>query len=90
MAQNLQSLKKRIKTAQNISQIARAMEMIAASKIKKAQAAGRRSRDQAALERQKIQAETERALAAKPELRKTPRPSVDPAPISGRREPAAP
>jgi len=37
MAQNLQSLKKRIKTAQNISQIARAMEMIAASKIKKAQ-----------------------------------------------------
>lgn len=39
MAQNLQSLKKRIKTAQNISQIARAMEMIAASKIKKAQKA---------------------------------------------------
>lgn len=44
MAQNLQSLKKRIKTAQNISQIARAMEMIAASKIKKAQAAALNSK----------------------------------------------
>ncbi len=39
MAQNLQQLKRRIKTAQNIAQIAKAMEMISASKIKKAQAA---------------------------------------------------
>lgn len=37
MAQNLQQLKRRIKTAQNISQIAKAMEMISASKIKRAQ-----------------------------------------------------
>lgn len=39
MAQNLQLLKRRIKTAKNISQIAKAMEMIAASKIKRAQTA---------------------------------------------------
>lgn len=39
MAQNLQLLKRRIKTAQNIAQIAKAMEMISASKIKRAQAA---------------------------------------------------
>jgi F-type H+-transporting ATPase subunit gamma len=39
MAQNLQVLKRRIKTAKNIAQIAKAMEMIAASKIKRAQAA---------------------------------------------------
>ncbi len=39
MAANLQQLKKRIRTAQNIAQIAKAMEMIAASKIKKAQSA---------------------------------------------------
>ncbi len=37
MAQNLQLLKRRIKTARNISQIAKAMEMISASKIKRAQ-----------------------------------------------------
>lgn len=37
MAQNLQSLKRRIKTSKNIAQIAKAMEMIAASKIKRAQ-----------------------------------------------------
>ena len=37
MAQNLQILLRRKKTAQNIAQIARAMEMISASKIKKAQ-----------------------------------------------------
>ena len=37
MAQNLQQLKKRIKTSKSISQIAKAMEMIAASKIRKAQ-----------------------------------------------------
>jgi F-type H+-transporting ATPase subunit gamma len=37
MAANLQLLRRRIKTSQNIAQIARAMEMISASKIKKAQ-----------------------------------------------------
>lgn len=37
MAQNLQLLKRRIKTSQNIAQISKAMEMISASKIKKAQ-----------------------------------------------------
>lgn len=39
MAANLQLLKRRIKTASNIAQIAKAMEMMAASKIKKAQTA---------------------------------------------------
>ncbi|MDR0485426.1 MAG: ATP synthase F1 subunit gamma [Elusimicrobiota bacterium] len=39
MAQNLQQIKKRIKTSKNIFQIAKAMEMIAASKIRKAQIA---------------------------------------------------
>lgn len=39
MAQNLQLLKRRIKTSKNIAQIAKALEMIAASKIKKAQIA---------------------------------------------------
>ncbi|MDR1196479.1 MAG: ATP synthase F1 subunit gamma [Endomicrobium sp.] len=39
MAQNLQQLKKRIKTSQSIAQITKAMEMIAASKIRKAQTA---------------------------------------------------
>jgi F-type H+-transporting ATPase subunit gamma len=37
MAQNLQQLKKRIKTSDSIAQIAKAMEMISASKIRKAQ-----------------------------------------------------
>ena len=37
MAQNLQLLKRRIKTSKNIAQIAKALEMIAAAKIKKAQ-----------------------------------------------------
>lgn len=37
MAQNLQLLKRRIRTSKNISQIAKAMEMISASKIKKSQ-----------------------------------------------------
>lgn len=37
MAQNLQLLKRRIKTSKNIAQIAKALEMIAASKIKRAQ-----------------------------------------------------
>lgn len=39
MAQNLQLLKRRIRTSKNIAQIAKALEMIAASKIKKAQGA---------------------------------------------------
>lgn len=39
MAENLQLLKRRIKTAKNIAQIGKAMEMISASKIKRAQAA---------------------------------------------------
>ncbi len=39
MAQNLQLLKRRIRTAKNISQIAKAMEMMSASKIKRAQLA---------------------------------------------------
>jgi F-type H+-transporting ATPase subunit gamma len=39
MAQNLLLLKRRIKTSKNIAQIAKALEMIAASKIKKAQSA---------------------------------------------------
>lgn len=37
MAKNLQQLKRRIKTAKNVSQIAKAMEMMSASKIKRAQ-----------------------------------------------------
>ncbi|MDR2708514.1 MAG: ATP synthase F1 subunit gamma [Elusimicrobiota bacterium] len=39
MAQNLQAIKKRIRTSQSISQIAKAMEMIAASKIRRAEQA---------------------------------------------------
>ncbi|MGE5041748.1 MAG: ATP synthase F1 subunit gamma [Candidatus Levyibacteriota bacterium] len=37
MAENLQLLKRRIKTAKNVAQIAKAMEMMSASKIKRAQ-----------------------------------------------------
>lgn len=37
MAENLQLLKRRIKTSKNVSQIAKAMEMMSASKIKRAQ-----------------------------------------------------
>jgi len=44
MAQNLQLLKRRIKTAKNISQIAKALEMIAASKIKRAQVASQNNK----------------------------------------------
>ncbi|MCL4386939.1 ATP synthase F1 subunit gamma [Patescibacteria group bacterium] len=44
MAENLQFLKRRIKTASNIAQIAKAMEMISASKIKKAQDAVQNNR----------------------------------------------
>lgn len=39
MAQSLQSLRRRIKTAASIAQVARSMEMISASKIKRAQKA---------------------------------------------------
>ncbi len=39
MAENLQQVKKRIRTSDSIAQITKAMEMIAASKIKKAQSA---------------------------------------------------
>ncbi len=39
MVENLQQVKKRIKTSNSIAQITKAMEMIAASKIKKAQSA---------------------------------------------------
>ena len=48
MAQNLQQLKRRIKTSKNISQIAKALEMIAASKIKKAENAMRNNQPYAA------------------------------------------
>jgi len=44
MAENLQQVKKRIRTAKSIAQITKAMEMIAASKIKKAQTAVEKSR----------------------------------------------
>ena len=44
MAQNLQLLKRRIKTSKNIAQIAKALEMIAASKIKKAQIASQNNK----------------------------------------------
>lgn len=60
MAQNLQLLKQRIKTSKNISQIAKAMEMIAASKIKKAQTAVVNNKPYA----QKIIEQTKRLVAA--------------------------
>ena len=44
MAESLQQVKKRIKTANSIAQISKAMEMIAASKIKKAQTAVEKNR----------------------------------------------
>lgn len=44
MAESLQQIKKRIRTANSIAQIAKAMEMIAASKIKKAQTAVEKNR----------------------------------------------
>ncbi|MDO8269955.1 MAG: ATP synthase F1 subunit gamma [Candidatus Levybacteria bacterium] len=44
MAQNLQLLKRRIRTSKNIAQIAKALEMIAASKIKKAQGASQNNK----------------------------------------------
>jgi F-type H+-transporting ATPase subunit gamma len=59
MAENLQLLKKRIRTALNISQIAKAMEMIASSKIKRAQTAVERNRPYA----DKITNTVERILA---------------------------
>jgi F-type H+-transporting ATPase subunit gamma len=60
MAENLQVLKKRIRTAKSIAQLAKAMEMIAASKIKKAQAAVERSRPYAG----KITETVEKILAS--------------------------
>lgn len=47
MAESLQQIKKRIKTANSIAQITKAMEMIAASKIKKAQTAVEKNRQYA-------------------------------------------
>ena len=44
MAESLQQIKKRIKSADSIAQISKAMEMIAASKIKKAQNAVEKNR----------------------------------------------
>lgn len=44
MAQNLQLLKRRIRTSKNIAQIAKAMEMISASKIKRGQSASLNNR----------------------------------------------
>ena len=47
MAENLQQVKKRIRTSNSIAQITKAMEMIAASKIKKAQTAVEKNRQYA-------------------------------------------
>lgn len=44
MAQNLQLLKRRIRTSKNIAQIAKAMEMISASKIKRSQTASQNNK----------------------------------------------
>ncbi|MGA2090543.1 MAG: ATP synthase F1 subunit gamma [Endomicrobiales bacterium] len=71
MAENLQVLKKRIKTSQNIAQIAKAMEMIAASKIKRAQAAVENNRPYA----QKI-AETVKNIMALSDVREFDHPYV--------------
>jgi len=63
MAESLQQIKKRIKTANNIAQISKAMEMIAASKIKKAQSAVEKNRPYAQRVKyvvQKILAENDR------------------------------
>src|SRR3990167_10451428 len=48
MAQSLQLLNRRIKTAKNIAQIAKAMEMISASKIKRTQKAVEQNKPYAA------------------------------------------
>lgn len=69
MAQNLQLLKRRISTSKNIAQIAKAMEMISAAKIKKAQAAATTNNPYA----QKISRMTSRAIAGlSPKQKKTP------------------
>lgn len=60
MAENLQILKNRIKSASNISKIAKAMEMISASKIKKAQDAVENNRPYS----EKITEIVEKALAS--------------------------
>lgn len=59
-AENLQTLKARIKTAVNIAQIAKAMEMISASKIKRAREAVENNRPYA----KKITETVERILAS--------------------------
>lgn len=64
MAQNLQQLKRRIKTAGNIAQIGKAMEMISASKIKKAQSSVLAHKPYA----QKIETLTKRILAGLSEI----------------------
>ena len=61
MAHNLQQLKKRIKTSKSIAQITKAMEMIAASKIRKAQTAVERYNPYA----KKIMSMTQRVLLDK-------------------------
>lgn len=60
MAENLQTLKGRIKTAVNIAQIAKAMEMISASKIKRAREAVENNRPYA----KKITETVDRILAS--------------------------
>lgn len=60
MAQNLQLLKRRIRTSKNIAQIAKALEMIAASKIKKAQIASQNNKPYA----QRITEVTSHVLAS--------------------------
>ena len=61
MAHNLQQLKKRIKTSQSIAQITKAMEMIAASKIRNAQSSVEQHNPYA----KKIMAMTQRVLQDK-------------------------
>ena len=66
MAQNLQLLKRRISTSKNIAQIAKAMEMISAAKIKKAQAAATGNRPYA----DKISQMTASVISSLPEEKK--------------------
>lgn len=66
MAESLQQIKKRIRSANSIAQIAKAMEMIAASKIKKAQTAVEKNRQYAERVRyvvQKILSENENLVS---------------------------
>jgi F-type H+-transporting ATPase subunit gamma len=59
MAENLFLLKRRIRTAKNINQIAKAMEMVSASKIKRAQVIVEKNRDYS----ERISSLTENLLA---------------------------